>query len=620
VDKSKVLSRIQEITSERSKQQEMRNTATKISEFIANNQWIFLDDEGRVKDIPRDESYRKRHRKYRNRETVNIIFPLWKTFLAYLIKTTPQFKAQPQLPEDVADEIGAGVATVITSYMYEELVIKNLAQEIYGYLLQYGTTILHPRYNKVNGLIEMIPIPPSQIFVYPRGATSWRNVRGVCWERNVPVDLVKSKYPKEAKDLKGSSGSNLSSLAPERQRHESQENSSILRDYWELPSEEHKGLMYVTADDKIMWHTDKYPYQNKDDKRREYVLPFFRLFDNWLPGSLWGFPTLNIALPRQQSLNIGKSKLADLISIFPKLVVDNVSNILLERMLDPDQTYIEFNSMGGRVKEPHFTSPALPSPALIREITEIPQEVEHSLGQHEVMVRARAPSSVHSGTAIESLKETDASRMTPTLECVRLGLTEAMNYVYFLVKDRYSRAKIKNILGEMGELDIMAFYDTPLKPMNFTIEPTTFSPFAKRTRQTQVQNLLTQGLFPKDDPRAIREILNYFEPELAEKLDPDIKEMKLQRMENYRMLQGEKIEVNDDDKDEIHLEQMDRIVKNIRFTEWQKNNKKKAENILAHKATHKKNNQRKAKEAMEMMKQANMAGKGVPMTGQGGGV
>ena len=80
-----------------------------------------------------------------------------------------------------------------------------------------------------------------------------------------------------------------------------------------------------------------------------------------------------------------------------------------------------------------------------------------------------------------------------------------------------------------------------------------------------MKELLPTGIFPLNDPRTQRKVLEYISPDLAADFNPMTQEERLARAENVRMLKDIPAKVAKDDKDEIHLEAHNMIIKDIRF-------------------------------------------------------
>jgi len=606
-DKKDIIAKLKEMTQDSSMQNNRHTEAKMNKEFIKGNQWIYLDAYDDIQEYEQDKEYYRVHRRYRPREVINIITPIWSTYKAYLIRTTPRIVAKPEDPDEVFDILGARVATKLMEHFYEALIIREMKDDIFDYMLIFGTAIVHPFYNTVTKVNDMKVLPPSQFFPYPIGETKWRNLLGGCWQRSVPVKTMNALYPNKefSEDRKETH------LMPLEYRHSTDAPGVTLYDYWELPSKKSDGMFVCLANGQILEYFNYFPYKNQDFKK-EYKLPFIPAFDKKTSDDLFGFSTIELIRSRQTSLNKAKSVLTELREQKSKLCMDVNSKQKMEDMVDPNSSVLEWEG-GPGVEKPFWTSPAQVSPGLYADVERIAGEMEHTAGLHEITLRAMPPGSIQSGVGVQSLRETDELRLTPALESLRICLIKSFEQLYALTRQYYSSSMVKRILGEMGEIDIITFKNVNLSPMTFTIRESSFSPFAEAARIERITRLLNMGLIDVKDPHTRLKILRYVEPEFAGEIDPITREEQLQKWENTQMLKGENVIPNPDDMDEVHLDTINVIIKSINFSKLDGDIR---ENFLRHKEYHQRQLKDKVMQASQMAQGMTEQGGGGPQSQQ----
>jgi hypothetical protein len=553
-----ILERIKRATMNCTKQEAIHRKAVKIHEFIKNNQWINVDAAGHVTEIGRDESYYEEHRDYRPRPVINIVFPIYRTYLAYLLKTRPKIQATPESYQDVMDILGSRVATKLMEYIYKTVIREQYLDQC-NQIIKYGTSVLHEFWNPELKEIEALAIPPTQIFPYPAGAKNWKDLRGLIWRRRVPTEVLQEDYPD--KEIASDGSADTGYLTALDADYDDTPHTTI-DDFWWLPRKSDPGTMARVAGGVFLWGpTKKYPYDITDRKGR-VVLPFTPYHDNYLGDEFFGFPLLGLILQAQEDYNEGKSNLMQLRKIMPKLLIDIATKSDPDFFIDPDSKVLEYRGIAG--KPPHYTDYPQVSPILWQDLMKTPEETEHTAGFHEVTGRSMPPGSIQSGLGVEKLQSKDELRLLPALEWQRQGLVTSFQKFYALAK-KYSTKKLKDILGEMGEIDIITFKDIKLSPMNFTIEEASLSPYAQQVRQQEIAAILPFGVIRLEDPWERRKVLQAFSERLADDLDVTSRDEKRARMENKLMLEGKKVEVNPDDPDEVDIPCHNIIMKDFRY-------------------------------------------------------
>ncbi len=548
-----ILSRIKEATANTEVQERLHTQAQIINDYIKGNQWQQIHPiNGNIVEIPYDE------RNPKERTIDNFFYPLWRTYKSILLRTMPRFKAEP-VGKDVMDEVGTEIAEIIVDYNHRTLILGEGQDEMgasrlsrmINILLSYGAVILHPYFDPFKKELDVRFISPDQIFVYPPGITEWRDALGIVWERVVPIEVIKRQYP----DLDLSTSNIPQHL--QMKYDTANKNLCVVKDYYERPYLNEKGLFIRTVNNIVVEdnYIEKYPYENGK-------LPFFICRENDVIDDLFGVPTLYLIVNRQLDHNKMESLITELAKRLPILLVRHDSKIDPKELVDTTRRVLEYLGEGGA---PQYTAPPPVSAALLNRNLTIPQRAEHTLGLHQVILRAETIGSLQSGVAIQSLQEQDMARIYPLTENIIRCYEAFHSFCYDVMREKYSTKKIKEILGEKGELYYTAFKEIELRPMNFRIMGG-FSPESKVIEQQQAIQAAQYGAINFTNEREIRAFLKLTVPKIADEFTNEMKEEQLAHLENQRLLRGEKVVPGKYDKDEIHIEVIDEIIKHPLFS------------------------------------------------------
>lgn len=530
-------------------------------EFVRGNQWIYIDRWMNIKSIPVDSKFVEEHKRPRPRETVNLMYPIWRTYKSYLIQSRPRVVAVPESAEEIGDLISSRIATKIVEYLYEETIQRAISEEVFNTILYFGTVVLHPVYDKSTEKVRVHVIPPSDIFVYPRGATSMRDVKGICWRRSIDRSVAERLYgrkfsPDAHTEFTDASYAVMSGILEN-------EDNVTLYDYWELPIGGSQGVWIQRVGDEIVASLAKFPYKNKGADG-ELQLPFVFIHESKDCGNFFGYSILWQIRDRQMSYNKAKSKLVQILNMTPKMLLDVNSRISSDWFYDDDVSLIEYNSRMD-AHPPTYTGTPQISPSLVQNVNLMPQELEHVSGFHDITLRSEGAGYIQSGVGVKTLLERDEVRLVPALESLRQGYVQCFSQIYALVQQYYEDDQIRQILGERGEIDLLHFRELELKPMHFKIEETSFTPFSMAYRQQLMTQLLQYQVFDMSDEVVRANVYEYLDPNLALRFSDVSKESYLARSENARMLDGEAIQPNPDDVHPIHIREHNLIAKDPNF-------------------------------------------------------
>jgi len=599
---------VDEVVKDNDRQRAMRNTAKTINDFIHGVQWQEYDIKTKaVQDIvaPTDPEEQRR------RVIDNLIFPLWITKKAHIQHMMPKVSVTPESEEDIGDIWGVEFGEKFVDYIHRTQ-WRHSDGKIANILLSYGTAFPYMTVTEKKKLKTLI-LPPNQIFPYPGDAVEWKDVIGFAFERMVPLPVMKALYP----DNDFAITEVPDHLRPtERTRESIKTNSVHVIDYWQRPQGEDKGCFAVFANRKLVKYDgyekwlEKFPYDHEQ-------LPTWPIKENDLSEGIFGFPVLELLLNQQVDHNKAMSILAELWDTMPQLLVPYESRIKPKEAINRRRRVMEYFRDGG---EPKWSNLPQTNVALLKAITDVPRQMEHTACLHEVLLRGETVGSLQSGIAIQSLQQQDLTKQFPLSKSLKAGLEVMYTQGYELIRQWGEKDHILEILGDKGVLHYAAYKTIKLSPMTFEVDAESVHP---RNKAVDVENAIQAaqyGAINFSDPKERMAFLELVAPNIADKIKPTSFDEKMAQFENKQMLKGIKMIPNEHDDHPTHIKIIDEIMKDPRFALLKSQGKQgqKLWTIFeAHRDVHNKEYTRQMNEMMQMQAQATTQGQG---GGNAGGV
>lgn len=574
--KEELVKRIRDATANDTAAKKMRVQARVINDYIKGKQWQEYNEvTGVAGNIPVPENPKDRI----DRQTDNIIFPMWRTYKSMLLRSMPVITAKPQNTEDVHDTLAVEMAETLVEYNHRVLIKSGTTpSDLANIMLSYGSVFLHPYWDSGRKVVDRKFMPPSQIFVWPPEANTWDNVLGVTWQRAVPLEVAKLMYP--GKDFKEDEIPEHLWVVNTDVKATDLKNHVLMNTYYQRPFGKDPGCYISTGNNIVLEeeYIDHFPYKHGR-------IPYIKMDDIDMGDSLFGIPCFKLILGKQLSHNKIESLIMEMAKILPQLLIPDECKVDPNQVISTMTRVFEYYSQYG---SPGYSQPPPPNLMLMKKSAEDPQQAEHTLGLHGVTLRAETIGSLQSGYALERLQETDMGRMLPTNLNQKAAYEEFHTQVYEIQRTKAEKKDIIALLGDKAELYYDAYKRTKLKPMNFTIEANSLFPESEAIKKENMSRALQYGAINTADPRERRVALQVLVPKLAKKIDPDIREEERQRAENILILKGEKIDVKRWDKDEVHIPVLNEIIHDMNFEKLDDNIKAAA---LAHLDQHEKRQQ-----------------------------
>lgn len=381
--------------------------------------------------------------------------------------------------------------------------------------------------------------------------------------------------------------------------------------YFEAPSDRYtRGRMAIVCKDKLVYYGEM-PYDG---------IPIVAVKCKEMPGQFFGRSVIQDMIPLQRSYNGVKNKIHDYIKtvaanpmLVPEGSIDDIDDIA-ENGTAPGNV-IEYNAANGKPEPYEYAS--LPG-EVQSEAQSLIQEMEYVAGVSSLMVYGKAPSGVTSGTAIDSLRQIDNTRLSITGDNIREAV-KALGKQWLHLYKRYATGyRVSRIAGsnDAGAAFVWSSDDITSYDVTFDTEnELKHSPEAQKQAFVEALNMGAFGSVQEmtaETRRKIREAMRVGDG-FAEALTLDDVQVKHAQNENIFFARGAIPEIDELDDDDIHIAEHTRYVLQREFERLERENAEYAQHMRSHIAKHKKNKLLKA--ARERQEMALLAGQ---MPQQGG--
>ncbi len=555
--------------------------------------------------------------KWREREVFNRIAPIIETRVGLLQKINYKMIVKPRR-NDIDDYAKADIATKVLGYQQDISDFNAKKNQAIVWAETAGNCFFVTGWNKEKGEIASIERLPEGNAVYHEGEIEYSllspyevypedvMVQGVENQRSimiVQVMSVKEAYDRYAMSFEGRTlqkyvmtpkavcfGENkecsMGTLSTE-----SVDDAVRIITYYERKSrEEPKGRMVVMADTEgpgeIIFDTGL-PYDE---------IPIAQMVSKSVPGQFFGKSVIEQLIPLQRAYNgvINSchewiKRLAVQSYTIEAGSVDEDKLVELEEEGLPPGTILPYQK-GFAAPRP-FENGNFPS-ELIEEREQLKQEMEYVAGVSQMQMTGDKPSGITSGTAIESLREIDNTRMAMTGENLREAVMKLAK-IWLRMYKRYARFPrvIRTVgLDNIGEAITWCAEDITSYEIEFETENE-----LTLSEEAQKQNFMAavqMGAFTDNEGRMPQRVKNKIlecmkAGSYTDIIDINGLQLKAAQRENTLMRQGMWQDINEYDDDAIHAEEHLRFILSMEFKVMQAKDKAYAKMIEAHWRAHK---------------------------------
>jgi hypothetical protein len=552
--------------------------------YFFGDQWVFWNRRGL--DRPRLDNAIL--------EVDNRILPIITTRIARKTKTRPVFVATPS-SYDASDLDSTELATQILDYDWGHL---NLSLKLFNALLwadvccagfwkiywdstkgesneflfsDNGPVMNDGRPVKASQIDDLLPteglyaktvargdvrvdvISPFEIYPDPL-ADDLESAEFIIEEKVRSVEYVKQKYNKEVQpdsDVPGGivEGKYLSAFRSEPSGDSTAYKGVTVYELWEKPSSKNaKGR-------RAAWTKNEVLVDDTLDKAPYVGCPYVMFSAIEAPGRFWPTSVTTQMRGPQTGLNKMKSQIRQ-----------NAVRLGNPSFLSSRQANVEYYGVPGEhVKFDSTTPDSVPSyltpppiPVYVEnEIERLENSLAEISGVHEVS-KASVPSGITAASAINLLQEADDTRLGPETTMMENTIGSAGEKIIQLRAKFMMDHDIIVLAGEDGEWNIREFRKNQLNTdQNIDVQAGSQLPASKAARQaamTEFLTLIIQNGLPIDE-RDLRRFMREYGVGGLESMFASMTESERQvKREHNRMLQGEAIDINDYDDDDIHVE------------------------------------------------------------------
>ncbi len=504
----------------------------------------------------------------------NIILPQWRSLHARMLKNKATVVVEP-LTFDPRDTSAAEIAQEVledwwfnvnkhNSLLRDKYAgMYNILRYVYAYLLTYGECVVRPYYNSDAiteivvenqivearaGEIECLVFNPFDYKIDP--LNRWIIERSI-----MDADYVGAVYGKEVK------GQEIKKDGIERQIEQilsysgqpiTYDNAVYVYRYWERPSPKYeKGRLIITTEDVLL-----YEGPLPDDCFGD--LPHFHYtFQDLLYGEL-SRGVVEDMIPLQDDYNDTLRKIDRYKVQAGHLLIPRGANI--KKAVTEDQTtVIMYNPVGG---EPKYMQPGSPPQFLFENLMRIKADLQDITMTHDV-TKARVPSNVRSGYAIQLLQEKDEDELEPYLVSFENKLSAMCELVLKMMNLYYKEERIIRIAGRDKALEVHRYTGSQLKgPWRIKISFGSWLPQSKQARQEMVVKLVQFGILKPEEAKKLLPLGKIDE----DMFPPDYTKAK-EELDLIIQGKGLLVQVKPYDNHQIHAEIFREFMETPEFTE-----------------------------------------------------
>ena len=479
--------------------------------FVIGNQFSEISPRGDVEEYGRQYFWQCR-------EVYNHIAPILETRLSKLARVKAQASVRPSSPDD-ADRASAEVATKLIRAVSADNGFSALMSEANVWSEVTGSAFYKVTWDTQKGMaltadgtlregdVKITVCPPFEIFpeniavaeLDAQPSLMHVKVMGVgdvfrIWGKRVEGRTL-NVFSFENADVLGGLG--YHATVP-KMVTEAREDAALVIEKYEMPSESHpEGRLIIVAGETLV-HDGPLPYINGEDGTRGY--PFAKQVCLESLGNFFGGSVVERIIPVQRAYNAVKNRKHEFMNRIAMgvLAVEDGSvdtDALEEEGLPPGKILVYRQGSAPPVMLNAGQVPA----EFGREEEKLLNEFVMISGVSEVTTYSQVPSNVASGTAISLLLEQDDTRISLTADSLREAVKRIGRHIIRLYKQFADAPRMKRVVGEGGEVEVMQFRSGDLGSEDVTFDTENEIEDSLSTRRAMVYDLLGLGLFADEN-------------------------------------------------------------------------------------------------------------------------
>ena len=378
--------------------------------------------------------------------------------------------------------------------------------------------------------------------------------------------------------------------------HRTVDNAEKVITYFEKPSK-HKpnGLMIIIVGTENLVYYGDLPYGR---------IPIIQSVCIEVPGQFFGKSAIERLIPIQRAYNGCVNRIHEYIKH-----VAIGSYITEEGSIDIEEYEQNGQAPGAMLVYKQGSQAPIPIPngnlpaEIMQERYNLKQDMEYAAGVSQLMVYGQTPSGITSGTAINSLREIDNTRLSLTGDNVRNSVRKLAILWLEIYKQYATTHRIVNCVGSnnIGKAIVWSNKDINSYDVEYVTENELL--MSEDTQRQNFFDAFNMGLFTDSNgvipARVKHKALEYMKVgNYSDLMNIDQLQIQAAQRENVFFENGVLPEVSDFDEHEIHIEEHLRYILQMDFHLLKNKNPEYAQAL--------ENHLRKHKEVMAMMEQQKM--------------
>ena len=524
---------------------------------------------------------------YMSNEVFNRIAPIMETRHAHLISVDYSLKAVEK--DDSYEELEkARTLTAFLQIRQKSADYESAFARMLGLCEQTGSAFFLCWWNNKTGSVETTVLSPYEVLPEELYTEELSEQRSLILEQIKTVGEIKELFGVNVcseqvssyglRQVGGAGGFGYESAAVSFEPVE-KEGCAVVRTYMEKPSGDHpEGRLIMTAGNELLY----------EGVLPGGVYPLCQVKSKRVSGQFFAKSVIETLIPLQRSYNGVKNRLNDVVNRVTngQLMIEDGSvdaDDLSENGLVPGQPVIY--RRGARLPE-LLETPQLDATAL-SHCDQLGKDMEYAAGVSGLMTGTTLPGGVKSGSAIESLRSIDRTRLTIYTENIRRGVRQ-LALLWLTLHTRFGGGQLFFPAEADAQAPLDGFEESRLQFVHEN-EPRE-SEEKKREKLKEAMNL---GLFCDNGAQPFSEkqrrmlLRSFVGGDLSPLCDEELQQRNAER-EQISFEQGETPALLPFDDDEIHLRAHRAYVLGLPFRRLLISDKEKAEPMLAHIKEHEK--------------------------------
>lgn len=345
--------------------------------------------------------------------------------------------------------------------------------------------------------------------------------------------------------------------------HRSVDNAVKVITYMERPSKHcpNGKMIIIVGDDNLVYYGDL-PYEN---------IPIVQTVCIETAGQFFGKSVIERLIPYQRAYNGCINRIHEFIK---RIAIEGY--MAEEGSIDIEEYEQNGRAPGAMLVYKQGSNAPVPIPngqlpsEIMQERYNLKNDMEYVAGVSQLMVNGRTPSGVTSGTAIESLREIDNTRLSLTGEHIRTSWAK-LSKLWLEIYKRYATTRrIINYVGtnEMAKAISWSAEDINSYDVEFVTENELL--MSEEMQKQRFMEFYNMGMFTDDDgkiPMRVKlrameygKIGNY-----TDMMNINLLQMQYAQRENLFFEEGVIPEISDFDEHQIHIEEHLRYILQMDF-------------------------------------------------------